>query len=520
MTKTNKLIKGTIILSVAGIIAKMISVLYKVPLSQLVGTEGIGYYEKVFPIYSLFTAASLVGIPNTISKMVAEDVAKGEYKKAHLTFRYALYVSVIYGAIISFVMIFFDDSLMDIFAFDEGTRFVLWGFAISPIFISITGTIRGYLHGLHIMTYTAISQITDNIVKVAVGITATYLLLENGFSIAVAVGGAGLGASVGMMIASFYLIRVYMKERYQILDKLKEDEPILEIKALLRKLIQVAIPVTIASSAYSIMGLVDTYTIGNRLMSMGYSEAFTNGVFGDIGYAKMFINVPVVISVSLIISVIPSISAANTKDNKADLLYSIEEAVQLALKLALPAAVGLYVLALPVIDLVFEANANSAKHLQTLSIALVFIILSQCLIGVLHGVAKYGLSLAIVLTGAVAKVAGNYILVNEQFMANGAMMASVIFYGVIALLSLGYIIHQYKYKMNVVQVIIKPIVAAFLMGVIVHYVYVFLIGLMHSNLIGTAISVIVGIVVYVLGMFIIKGFSEDEISLLQRVLRR
>ena len=184
MTKqTEKLVKGTLLLTIAGIVAKIFSAFYRIPLAYLVKDEGIGYFFTVYPMYALLTSAALVGIPNAVSKLVAEEVAIGAYKKAHKTFKDALVLTTLLGLIVSLVMFFGADFFIKIGDWPVGTKYSIWGFAIAPVFVSIIGATRGYFQGLNRMKPTAMTQIIENAVKLVVGISLVMILLGRGFSL-------------------------------------------------------------------------------------------------------------------------------------------------------------------------------------------------------------------------------------------------------------------------------------------------------------------------------------------------
>ncbi|MBN2221070.1 MAG: polysaccharide biosynthesis protein, partial [Vallitaleaceae bacterium] len=410
MTKqTQRFIKGTLILSIAGMLAKVISVFYKVPLEYLTGTVGLGLYQAVYPLYSVLTAAALIGIPNSISKIIAEDIAKKEYRKAHLTFRTGLFLTTGIGLFISLFLLIFGKEIVRVFPWDKGTYYVLLGLSISPAFVGISGAIRGYMQGMQEMVPTAVSQIIENTMKVLIGIGLVVIFIKVDASLPITVGGAAFGASAGFIMATLYLMFVYIRKRPKIRERIESDSHgrSYDRKRILMKIGHIAIPVTIASATFSIMSLIDSLTISNFIRGNIEVEGIiveeASYILGLIAKAQTVINVPLVLSVSLIINIVPSISAANVQKDKNELKLKIWEGIDMAIKLALPAAVGIIVLAEPILTLLYR-EGEGAYYLQLYGISLVLMILAQSLTGMLQGLSKYYVPLWIVFIAAVAKL--------------------------------------------------------------------------------------------------------------------
>lgn len=519
MTKqTQRFIKGTLILSIAGMLAKVISVFYKVPLEHLTGTVGLGLYQAVYPLYSVLTAAALIGIPNSISKIIAEDIAKKEYRKAHLTFRTGLFLTTGIGMLISLVLIVFGRQIVEVLPWEKGTYYVLLGLSISPAFVGIAGAIRGYMQGMQEMVPTAVSQIIENTMKVVVGIGLVVFFIRIDAGLPVTVGGAAFGASAGFIIASLYLLFVYLRKRTALRKRLEQDQHKghYDRKRILMKIGYIAVPVTIASATFSIMSLIDSLTISSFIRGTIEAESKmveeSSYILGLIAKAQMVINVPLVLSVSLIINIVPSISAANVLKNKDELRFKIWEGIDMAIKLALPAAVGIIVLAEPILTLLFR-EGEGAYYLQLYGVALVLMILSQSLTGMLQGLSKYYVPLRIVFMAAAVKLVLN-ILLLEPFHGQAAMFSTIVYYLVISVGSYYMIRRNVDFKVKLFQTYGKPLLASSLMGGITYFSYRFLYGIYPSNTIATLLSVAVGMTVYLVTMLLMKAFNEDELMIM------
>ncbi len=513
--QTQRLIKGTLILTLAGILAKIVSAFYKIPLDNLTGTIGLGYYQSVYPLYALLTAMALIGIPNSISKLVAEDISLGEYKKAHATFKYAFILTGIVGIVVSMVLLLGGRLIVKVVpALEPGAYYTLMGFSVAPLFIAVAGAIRGYLQGMQIMLPTAISQIIENTFKVVIGIGFVVLLQHLNRSLPEQVGGAALGTSLGFILAALFLLIVYLKKRKDIKERIKESDATYSFREVAPKIAKIAIPITIASSALSIMLMVDSMTlpvflsktihVDNQTIAMG---TYVNGIFSKV---QTIINVPLVISVSLIISVVPSISAANTKIGKDELRQKICEGIEIALKLALPAAVGITVLATPIMNLIWK-SPEGATYLQGMAVALIFMILAQSLTGMLQGLSHYMLPVGIVGIAMIAKIITNGVLMISPLGAYGAIIGTFVYYVIITGVSYYAIKRETRFSLDALHSFIKPLASSLIMGCIVYLVYEGSHHILHSNVLSIIIAVTCGLVIYGISMIQMKAFSEDEL---------
>jgi len=526
MTKqTQKLIRGTLILTIAGILAKVISAFYKVPLERLTDTIGLGYYQAVYPLYSILTAAALIGIPNSVSKLVAEEIARNEYRKAHETFKIAFYITGTLGVLVSIVLYFGAEPIIEFHKW-QGSFYALRGLSLAPLFIAAAGAIRGYMQGMQIMMPTAISQIIESVFKVIFGIGLVYILKVQGMPLEIQIGGAALGVSMGLSLSAVFLVIAYIKRRKSIKRRIAEHDKTVNYsrKSIAKTIAYIAVPITVASASYSIMLFIDTSTVSKLLTepiiingSLETVGKLLNGVFAKV---QTIINVPLVISISLIISIVPSLSTANVQLDKSELWMKIKEAIGMAVKLALPAAVGIAILAKPILNLVYK-EPEGYQYLEALAIALFFMILAQTMIGILQGLSKYYLSLFVVLVAAGGKVIVNLILITPM-QGYGAIIGTIVYYVSIVIMAYTIILRETGLKLVLYQLLVKPITASFIMGISTYLTYKGVHYLIHSNTLATLMAVLVGIAVYGIAMILLQAFTKDEIMILpkhQRIIR-
>jgi stage V sporulation protein B len=519
MTKqADKFVKGAIILSFAGLIAKLITAFYRIPLAYLTGDEGVGYYHTVYPFYALLTATALIGIPNTVSKLIAEEIAVNDYKKAHKTFKYSLILTSLIGVLVSIAMFLGGNYLIRICGWNEGTIYVIWGLAISPLFIGITGAIRGYFQGLQIMGPSAITQIIENISKVLIGISLVALMLNHDYEIPKAVGGAAIGASSGFIFSSIYMTVSYIRKKSWFHNKILEynNGSNISFRGTARKILVVALPVTIVSAAYSIMNLIDSLTIYKQLEKIGRSSIYATQAVGQMGKAFSIINVPLTISVALAISIVPAVSAAVAKGDKLELSRKIEKAIRFAILLALPASAGVFVLSKQLMYLLYPSNPAGYIYLKLFSICLIFMVLGQTLAGILQGISKYYIPLVSLIFAVIVKIIVNINLVSSDLECVGAAIGSIMYYIILVIINYIAVRRNVKLSINIINVYIKPIISTCIMAILVNFIYKLMYEGINNNLVATIISIIIGVITYFTILVIIKGISKEEVSFIAK----
>ncbi|PKM50310.1 MAG: hypothetical protein CVV02_11810 [Firmicutes bacterium HGW-Firmicutes-7] len=526
--QTERFVKGAIILSLAGIIAKFVSVFYRIPLVYLVGDEGIGYFQLVLPFFSIMISAGLIGIPNALSKLIAEDVALGNIQGARKTFKSTLVISIVFGLIISIVMIISTNRVIQITGWPEGTKYVIWGFAISPVFVSIAGAIKGYFQGFQIMHPTAISQIIENFAKVLVGISLAFILLNNGALLSKAVGGAAIGTSVGFIMSALFMVYMFKSKhrKYESFVQEKTSEISDRSYAIqLKRIFILAIPVSIAAAIFSIMSAIDNLTLFRQLAKIGFDNIYATEVTGQMGKAYSIINFPLTISLALSTSIIPAISQSIATNNVEELNSKIQQGIKLAIMLALPAAVGLFVLAEPILTLLYPTSPDGFIYLKVYSICLVFMIVGQTLIGILQGISKQNTPLIALGVAIIVKIILNNLLIATSLKGVGAAIASTVYYLVILLICYFVLKKNTSFKLDKLSVFVKPLIATAVMLVTVFFAYSGIERLLISvsgkasglnNAVATLLTVVIGIILYFTVLLFTKTFTREELSILPK----
>ncbi|NMA83162.1 MAG: polysaccharide biosynthesis protein [Epulopiscium sp.] len=512
--QTKKFIKGAFILSIAGILSKVVSIFFRVPLIHLIGDEGFGYYQMPYPIYTFLIAISYIGLPSAISKIISEKAVQQKYDEAHHIFQYTLYLLVILGALVSAILFFGSDFLIRVQGWVPATKYALWGLGFSALFVALMGAFRGYFQGLQDMMPTAVSQIVESIARVVVGIGLTYLLLQKTGSIAMAAGGAAFGTAGGGIAGTLTLIWLYYRKKSTIDKQISEGYVKTEKTRVLqiwKSVLMIAIPISIGAAVHSVMNWIDSTFVVRRLMEFGLNAEEASAFFGQLGKANTLVNVPLTLSMALMVSLVPAISEAIQRRDKEELKGKIETGLRFALLLGLPAATGLGILAQPILTLIYGRHNEGAEILMLLSLSLVFVIVGQGLTSILQGMGRFYTPIIHLLIGAFIKGWITYYTL-PKWHVQGAVIGTIVGYATYACLNYYQVKKRSEYQMPWLQVVVKPIIAAIIMGLSVKGSYQIIERLLNSNTLATLLSVLLGAAVYFLVLILLGGLHAEDLE--------
>ena len=505
----SKFISGTLILTLSGFVVKAIGSINWIILSRILGGEGIGIYQMAFPIYLLALDVSSAGLPIAISIITAEKAAKQDYAGAQRIFRVSLTVLCTTALVLSFLMFFGARFLIDEQIIRESRAYYsLIALAPAIFFTTVIAGYRGYLQGWQQMTPTAISQIVEQLVRVVVMLGFAALLLPYGLDYAA--GGASLGAGAGGLAAWLVLIYYY----YKLKRSLPKDAPLFpqeHIKDIIKRLVVLAIPISLSSIMLPVVSNLDLLIVPRRLEVAGYSTAQATELFGYLtGMSVPLINLATILTAAMAMSLVPAISHSFTLGSDEEIYDRTASAMRVSFLVTIPFSVMLYVMAEPVVTFIYNAPAATGAT-RAVAIAICFLGLHQITTAILQGLKKPKIPVINMAVACAAKVACNWFLVAiPAFGITGAAYATVADIGVAAALNLFFIYRYTGYVIHV-NVVIKNIFAAAIMGVAMYFLYEFLklhVGLFLSLFITCA----VGSAIYIALMALTGGVTRADVA--------
>ena len=306
-------VQGAAVLGLAGLICKVIGALFRIPLYNLLG-DGMAYYEAVYPYYSWLLVISSAGIPTAISRMVAERVTVGDYRGAKRVFRKAQILLLGIGIATSLIMFAGAGWFASLVEVGEGVVLSFRALAPALLFVSLMCAYRGYLQGLQCMTGTAVSQLTEQVVKLLAGLLFAAKLLPRGLEYAAM--GALLGIALSELLALVVIAAFYWQKQRTLPDTAVRQRT--EERGILQSLLAIAIPVTIGASIMPMTGIIDSVLIVSTLKDIGFTEAEANMRYVALRTnVATVINMPAVLTVALAMSLVPAVGDAITQTSAA-----------------------------------------------------------------------------------------------------------------------------------------------------------------------------------------------------------
>lgn len=517
--KKQSFIHGAAVLSVSGIIVKIIGACFKIPIGAILKPEGMASFSIAYNIYALLFVLSTAGVPVAVSKMVSHACATGRGWEAKRIYRVGMALFMTLGAVGTAIMCFGAQAFAELMGSPMSAAAIR---AISPsvFLVAFSAVARGYYQGFSDMYPTAISQVLEALGKLFLGFGAAWLLYANGFGSGMVAAGAVLGVSAGAFLSAVYLWITGKRGRVSSVAKPKLKIP-KSRRSIAKEMIRLSVPITLGAAVISVANVIDSALVMNLLGKIGFAQQEAMWLYGAYSYACNLFNLPSAVVATVGISLIPAVSAAYAKRDAYELVKTSRLSFKLVMLFAAPAAAGLFALSQPVMNLLYggsiEADAiNMAGELLSI---LALAVPSLCAVTVtssLHqACGNVRLPVVSMLCGAIVKLVSNCILVNiSQINIKGAAISTILCYTVIAAINI-VALKKLHISLGLKKLTVKLCVIGILTGVGAYATYIPFFG---NNLgrIGAVIAVFVGITVCLIGTFGLKMMEEEELKLVFR----
>jgi O-antigen/teichoic acid export membrane protein len=516
---SNKIVKGTLILSIATLLTKILGSLFWAPLQNIAGDHVVGLYRISFPFYAILLMIASAGIPITVSKFVAERLAKDDFAGAQRVKKAAAIILSLTGIVFGLALFFSAPFLATTLLQSPQNTLPIRVLAIAILFVPVMGAYRGYFQGHQQMMPTGISQVIEQFVRIITVIGLVYWLKEAGFGeeilAAGATAGALFGAIAGLLVVLWYNMRE-KKPAVQVPSTTTSDESLWKLS---KKIIAYAIPISLASLVLPLIGLVDSITIPRILIHMGYNDTMTGTLYGIYARGEPFVNIISTFSSSLTLALIPAIGAYVAKNNFVAVKQKISQAWMMTLIVSLPASLGLSILAEP-FNIAMYMDAKGTSTLAILAFSAIFSTLAVTSSGILQGLGYNKIPVRHLLIGAVVKFIANFIFV-PIYGISGSAIAMVIAYIVVCGLNLWMVFKKTKITVSTKQVFFKPLLSTAIMAGVLYVAYYSLRGWFivaqfnrWEYIIISLLYVIIAMIVYFIVLLLTKTVTETELRIL------
>jgi stage V sporulation protein B len=511
-------LKGALILTVAGIVVKLIGSVNRILLSRLLGGEGIGLYQMAYPIYLLALSVSSAGIPVAISIIVAEKVALGDWRGANRVFRVSLAMLAATGAAFSLLLWFGAPWLIENgFVRDPRAYYAIAALAPAIFFVTVLSSYRGYFQGLQLMTPTAISQILEQLFRVVTMILLAYLLLPNGIEYAAA--GASFGACPGAVAGLLILLVFYWRHRPGLQQNINSQPAVRQEPgvSIISRIVHLALPVSLANIMLPVTATLDLLIVPPRLEVAGYTVAQSTELFGYLtGMAVPLVNMATILTASLAASLVPAVSEAFTLRNFHHVYQRTATAMRISNLITIPAFVGMMLLARP-ISLMLYGTPNADSSIAIMAVGIFLLGIHQVTTGVLQGLGRTAIPLINMVISAVVKVVLSWVLTAMPVLGiKGAAWATNADFGIAALLNMYFVYRYVGFAIDVKDTLRTSFAAAVMGGAVLLTYHEAMAAFTHNTL-ATLAAVCVGGGVYGLVQLVIGGVTERDIQRVPRV---
>lgn len=518
-------ITGAAILAGTVALTKVIGFIYKIPLFNILGDAGAGHFNVMYYIYNLLLTISTAGVPVALSRLISEARASSRPVQARRYYSVGLLTFGAIGLVGSSLMFVLAPQLS---AFMKDSQVVLGVRILSPavFFACIVSVLRGYAQGHNDMKPTAVSQILEVLCKLIFGLAIAWYLKSMGYPVPVIAAGAIVGVVIGLGISVPVLALMRRRIAARSPATLNLDQPLSRLGTA-KEILRVSIPITLSSSVLNVINLVDTSLVRGRLASgAGFSEEQVDILYGVYSKGTTLFALPSSFITPIAVAVVPVIAAALASRQSRDARTTMESSMKLTNLLAMPAAVGLAVLAEPIFHVLFPgSNENGPMLLAMLGIASYFVCTYLITNGILQATGHESLALLALPVGGLLKIGINYVLVGDPTVnIAGAPIGTLCCYVFITLLNIVFLTVKLPERPNYFKITFRPLVCALLMGAAAWatqwvgeaYIAPALGGGRMAGIVCLGLSILAGLLVYFLLILRLRAVTKEDILLLPR----
>lgn len=560
---TQSFLQGALILAVSALVVKVIGAFFKVPLTNILGGTGMGYFMTAYDLFNPIRSLAIAGIPIAVSKMVSEGVARGRYADVRRVFRTALLIVTVTGLLGSLLLYHMGGQFARAVG-NPAAELAVLSMAPAIFFCCVISAYRGYFEGLQNMYPTAVSQVVEAVVKLVCGIGFAKAALERGYlefarestvfgyyaasseqaeqllapiTAAAAVWGIGISTLAALLL---------MLLRYALFGSGLEPAAIAasphprSYRALAGEMVSIAVPVCLGSLTVNIGSMVDLFSVMNRLgtaiesdpayFAQLYRPVLDSGVtltqlpgylYGSYtGLALTVFNIVPALTVVFGVSALPAVSSAWAVRDRRRTQQSVQGVLQIVSMLAIPAGLGISAMSMPILKLLFGDRplevAVAAPLLQVLGFAVIFVSITTPVNSMLQAVGRMDLPVKLMAVGALLKAAINLVFVGRPTCGIGAApYGTLVCYGFIVVSSVFLLCRETGIRISVYRTFFKPLFAGAACAITARTAWILLSGLLGEQLC-TLLSIGIGAIIYFFLVFFLQIVTKDDVLQLRQ----
>lgn len=514
--------KNVLVLMFSQIMVKILGFIYKLVITNVegFGDTGLGYYSAGYQVYALLLALSSMGIPNAVSKLVSERVAIGDNKGAQRVFKICMTFFTLLGLILSLVLYFGAETIATVVFNVPDTKYVMQVLAPAIVFVAASAVFRGYFAGLNDMKPTSYSQIMEQFLNCVLSITFVYALIGKEPYIMAA--GGNLSTTCAIILTFIYLIAYYKRKKMKIDRKQVSPEAKKTTGQLLKTILVLSVPILFSSVISIISPLIDSTTVSRCIQNAFANmypikeelEAFAMSMTGILSKVDTLTGLPIAVNIAFSTALVPVIATSIAKKDYETASKRMTFSLFASLLIVVPCACGFISLAQPILNLIYPTASDGASVLILCSIVMIFVALNQTINGGLYGLNKSYIPAIAIVISVFVKLGLNIALIsNPNIGINGSAISSIVAQGIVFAICIISLNKNLKLNFEFRRMILGPILAGVLMGVSVYFINQALNGIIRHS-ISTIISIILGVIIYVLAIFLFRILKKEDILMI------
>ena len=539
--KKQTFLQGTAVLAMATVLVKLMGFLFKVPLNNIIGEDGFGYFNTAYDVYNVLLMISTTGLPVAMSRMISQAQTLGNHAQIKRIYRTSLYVFLTIGMVGSLGMLFFCRQLSVMVTTNENSWAAIAALAPCVLLICLVSAYRGFFQWQSNMTPTSVSQIFEAVTRLVVGLGLAWLVMkltgeaavraqgivlasgetaQDYGDITLAAGGAILGVTLGSLISVVYLHHKF-RQSNQILSL--GGGTAKSTRSTMKELLSIAVPITLGSAGLQIINLFDTMIYMRRLTgALQWTEKMADSAKGVYNFCQTVFALPCSFIPTITIAVIPAITASLTRKDLAEAKATSESSVRTMALIAMPCAAGLFVMAEPVIRLLCSTYTEdkiqlAATMLAILGLTVIFNSLVLLLNAIMQAHGDVVTPVVNMLIGGIIKIIVNYILVGQPNLnIVGAPIGTFICYISITALDLIAMKRHISARPAIFKNIIRPGLASAIMGAATFMVYRVLSNAISSWKLACLLSLAFAVVLYAVLVVFLRCLTYEDCMLLPK----
>ncbi|MBQ8160769.1 MAG: polysaccharide biosynthesis protein [Clostridia bacterium] len=520
--RTKSMVGGMTVLGLAGIICKLIGVLFTIPLTRLIGANGLGIYQAVYPTYNLLLTISSAGLPVAVSRLVSACLARRDPRNAKRTFVTAAVLMTAIGVCFSILMFLSSGYLARRVNQPES----LAGFRmIAPCvaLVCLLAAFRGFMQGQQDMVPTAISQLIEQVGKVVIALPLAAIGVKT--SVALGAAYALLGITIVEGVALLYIILLYLRRRARFGALPQEStDPLLSRSQTARELILISIPITLSACIVPLASFVDSAMLVNRMLAAGLTLEEARPLYGLFsGLVIRLINIPTALALSISMSLVPAVSSARAVGDTKMVQNQCDLGLRFAFLIGFPCSLGMSLLSKEIVAFFYSGSLtaqemeSAASLLSVSSLTVVLFTVVQATSAILQGLQYQKIPMYTLVAGVVCKIALNYVLVGTPGIhIHGGPIASLVCYTVSMVPNLIFVIKKTGMRFQWKSWVLKPGGAALIMFLLTMALK-HVLPLSHLT---TILEIAFGVAVYLAAAFLLGAMTKEDLKSFTRGFHR